>query len=82
MRILARVQNRHEQLTQQLTHLPDNVLPALAQRIAIEEDPRVVALAFAIFGKNLNNERKLPADVLETLKKAKLPAVADLANQR
>ena len=82
LRILARVQDRHAQLTQQLTHLPDNVLPALARRIAAEEDPRVIPLAFAIFGKSLNGERKLPDEVVEALKQSKLPAVAELAKQR
>lgn len=79
MRILNRVQSRHEQLTQQLINLPDSVLPALAQRIATEDDPRVIPLAYAIFGKGLNGGRKLPNAAVEALKKSKQAAVAELA---
>ena len=80
MRILSRVQARHDLLTQQLRNLPPSVLPALARRLAAEGDPRAIPLAFAIFGKGLNSGRKLSDEVADTLKNSKLPAIANLAN--
>jgi len=79
LRILERVRVRHAYLTAKLRNLPELVLPALAQRIAAEDDPRVIPLAFAIFGPALNGGRKVPAAVVETLKRSKLPAVAEMA---
>ncbi len=74
--------DRQEHLTRQLTHLPDAVLPALARRVADEDDPRVIPLAFAIFAPGLNHGRKLPDEAVQTLKKSKLAAVAEMGNQR
>ena len=76
-----RIYARQQQLYWQLSSLPSNVLPALAKRIAAEEDPLVIPIAFAAFGRGFNKTTPpLPADVITMLKTSKLPAVADLAN--
>jgi len=67
-------------LTAGLENLPAAVLPALAQRVAVEKDRWIVPLAFAMFGRPFNNGRVLPTEVTAILRQAKLPAVAALAN--
>jgi uncharacterized membrane protein len=79
-RDLPRVHQRQERLYGKLFPLPDKVLPALAQRIAAEEDPRVADIACAIFGDSFRNGAKLPAEVSAALKGAKIAAVRDLGN--
>ena len=67
-------------LTASLENLPTAVLPALAQRVAVEKDQWIIPLAFAMFGQPFNNGRVLPTEVTTTLRQAKLPAVAALAS--
>ena len=66
-------------LTVGLENLPTAVLPALAQRVAVEKDRWIVPLAFAMFAPPFNNGRVLSAEVTAILRQAKLPAVAALA---
>jgi uncharacterized membrane protein len=74
----SRVFARQPQLDGQLTGLPLAVWPALAKRIAAEEDPLVIPLAFSAFGHAFSNPA-LPPAVAAILKSSKLPAVAALA---
>lgn len=67
-------------LTAGMENLPAAVLPALAQRVAAEENRWIIPLAFAAFGRAFNAGRPLPPEVTATLRQAKLPAVAALAN--
>ncbi|OPZ85945.1 MAG: PBS lyase HEAT-like repeat protein [bacterium ADurb.Bin429] len=76
IRELPRVYRRIARLHAKLNSLPSAVLPALAKRIAAEEDHRVAPIAFAIFGAN----GKPSPDVLAILRAAKVPAVRELAN--
>ena len=76
---LPRVWERQEQLYRKLNDLPDQVLPALAARLAVEDDTRAVPIAFAIFGSGFRKANThLPPTAVEALKKAVLPAVGDL----
>jgi len=80
IKAMPRVWARQEQLYRKLNDLPDRVLPALAARLAVEDDFRAVPIAFAVFGKGFRKANThLPPAVVEALKKAVLPAVADLA---
>ncbi len=69
---------RLTQLPQRVVGVPDAVLVALAQRIAVEKDAKVAELAMVIFGANTNPGRHWPAGVGEALQKSPLPAVAEL----
>ena len=77
---LNRLTAAQVRLTAALENLPAAVLPALAQRVAVEKDRWIVPLAFAMFGRPFNSGRVLPAEVTAILRQAKLPAVAALAN--
>lgn len=77
---IARLTLAQERLTAALQRLPLKVLPALAQKVAEEEDAWVMPLAFAAFGRAFN-DRALSPEVAKILQKAKLPAVASLAIQ-
>ena len=77
---IGRLSAAQDRLTAGLERLPVAVLPALAQRVAAEEDRWMMPLAFALFGRAFNAARVLPADVVTILRKAKLPAVAALAD--
>jgi len=58
------------------------VLAALAKRIAAEDDPHVLPIAFAVFGAAPNaRERPIPEDVANLLRGSRIVAVADLAHQ-
>jgi len=74
----ARLQARQALAYLRLSGLPAAVMPALAKRLAAEDDPWVTPIAFAAFGKGFN-AGPLPKDALELLKSSKVPAVADLA---
>ena len=74
----ARLQANQALAYARLRGLPASVLPALAKRLATEDDPWVVPLAFAAFGKGCHVV-PVPAAALELLKTSKVPAVADLA---
>jgi len=76
-----RVYARQQQLYWQLTSLPPSVLPALAKRIAAEDDPLIIPIASIAFGRGFS-KTPFPAEVLATLKSSKLPAVAELGNGR
>jgi hypothetical protein len=51
----TRVFARRQQLNWQLVALPPAVLPALAKRIAAEDDPLILPLALAAFGRGFGN---------------------------
>ena len=65
------------ELYRQLATVPDSVRPALARRIAAEQDRRVTALALAVFGG-----RPLSADLASILKTSPVPAVATLGGRK
>ncbi|MHB9134314.1 MAG: glutamine amidotransferase [Armatimonadota bacterium] len=76
-----RIFARQRQLYWQLASLPPAVLPALAKRIAAEQDPLIIPIAFAAFGKGFGKgAQPLPADASAALKTSKIPAVAELGN--
>jgi len=77
---ISRLTAAQARLTAGLENLPAPVLPALAQRVAMEKDRWIVPLAFAMFGRPFNNGRVLSTEVTAILRQAKLPAVAALAN--
>jgi hypothetical protein len=80
IRELPRVYQRLARLYAKLVVLPPAVLPALAQRIAAEEDHRVAPIAFAVFGPGFRAPgSKLSPEALTALKAAKVPAVRVLA---
>jgi hypothetical protein len=64
-----------QELYERLQTVPDSVLPALATRLASEQDWRVVPIAFAALAG-----RDLPPEAKAILGRAKLPAVAALAS--
>ncbi|MCG3147203.1 MAG: hypothetical protein PCFJNLEI_00641 [Verrucomicrobiae bacterium] len=75
----SRLVAAHARLTIGLERLPKSVWPAVAKRVAAEEDRWIVPLAFAVFGQAFNNDQALPAEVAAILRQSKLPAVAALA---
>ncbi|MHB9024384.1 MAG: glutamine amidotransferase [Armatimonadota bacterium] len=76
-REISRVYLRLSRLYAKLSPLPANVQPALATRLAAEEDPRVASIAFAAFGEG----GKLGPEVVAALRTAKVIAVRDLAGE-
>ncbi|MHB9133106.1 MAG: glutamine amidotransferase [Armatimonadota bacterium] len=81
-RSFSRMRARDMQLYRRLTTVPATVLPALAQRMAAEEDPRVIPIAFAVFGADFHPPGfTIPKEAADALRGAKLPAVAELAGR-
>ena len=76
---INRLTGMQEKLVAGLQRLPGAVLPAMAQRVAAEDDRWVVPLAFAAFGRAFNDGRALQPIVGTALRQARLPAVATLA---
>jgi len=64
---------RQQQLYTRLSTVPARVLPALAKRIAREEDWRVAAVAFAAFAR-----KQLPPEAKSLLTQSRVSAVAAL----
>jgi len=67
---------QHQMATGFLAQVPETVLPALAARLARDEDPRLYSLAVQIFS---NRTTRIPPPVLVTLAGSRLPAIATLA---
>ncbi|MHB9133704.1 MAG: glutamine amidotransferase [Armatimonadota bacterium] len=76
---LAQTRLRNLRQYKKLAGLPPAVLPALARRLAAEDDIRVAQLAYAAFGKAFNPNGKLSTEVSGLLKASPIPAVGDLA---
>lgn len=76
---ISRLTGMQEKLLTGLQRLPVAVLPALAQRVAAEEDRWVVPLAFVAFGRAFHDGQALPSAAGAALRQARLPAVATLA---
>jgi len=77
-----RVRSRDALLYRQLATVPPAVLPALAKRLAAETPPRAALPAFAAFGRAFRGEDfTAPAEALDALAGAKLPALAELAQR-
>ena len=77
---LPRVRARLQRLYHKLNAMPEAVLPALAARLAEEDDPRAVSIAFAIFGRGaVSPAAPFPPAARDALRKAILPAIADMA---
>ncbi|OPZ82517.1 MAG: hypothetical protein BWY76_02688 [bacterium ADurb.Bin429] len=79
-RAYTRLQARQALACARLAPLPAPVLPALAKRLAAEDDLWVTPFAFAAFGKGFG--AKPSAEALAILTGAKVPAVAELAAAR
>jgi hypothetical protein len=79
---LPRARLRQQVLLESLTPLPASVLPVLATCVAAEEDPRVIPLAFAIFGQTGPGGSAANTVVWEALQAGKVPGVRDLATYR
>ena len=71
---------RDSYLYQDLATVPPAALTALAQRLAIEEEPHAALFAWAAFGRTFRGTGFTPpAEALDALAGAKLPTLAELA---
>lgn len=73
---VARQLGQEQYAVGELSGLPDAVLPALAARLATEDDPHAAMLAFSAFG----NRAVSPA-VAAVMRRSHVQAIADLAGK-